>query len=163
MTTTTPDTLRILDLTPEHYDSAECLLCGQYGENVDWYATWSPEQYRTLGRVWSALESTLSGLDPLATEAAASAITDAVDPLAGEYGNDFDAVCTDCASADSAALRRRIRAHADQLDEAGYSALYGPDSDDLLDSTLRDRGLWVRRHVGYELAVVDGPDGPDAA
>ncbi len=37
-------------------------------------------------------------------------------------------------------------------------APYGPASDDLADHTLRDRGLWVRRHVGYELAIDNDPD-----
>lgn len=162
MTTTDRPTaadMRILHLAPEHYDVAVCLLCGQYGENVDWYETWSPEHTR----VWSGLydiltrhgiggdrDTTAGPIHDLVFE-----ISVAVDPIGDEYGTGPDAVCTTCAALTGRELRARIRAHADQLDEAGY---WGPDSDDLADPDLRDRGLWVRRHAGYELAIEDGPD-----
>lgn len=161
MTDTYAPQLRILEVHSERFTGPVTrLLCGSFGCDVDWYTTWSPENQRTLTTVLSVLGSHLfdsNHLDTAPVDELAEDLLAALDPDAGTFGDDFAAVCPACVTADSAALRARIRAHADQLDEAGYSAPYDPDSDDLTDHTLRDRGRWVRRHIGYELAITPNP------
>lgn len=145
---------RILELEPGHFEYAACTLCGAQGEHVDWYWAFSPESFRTANAIEYALEQIQDRSGDLDLHIVAETIAEEVDPIASRNQDELT-ICPDCVKADPYQLRQRIRRHADQLDEAGYWAPYGPQSDDLADPDLRDQGLWVRRHIGYELVLME--------
>lgn len=116
-----------------------CFLCGHVGENVDWYWTVSPQSHRTYEIIHAALTRIREWPDSYDGFLAVQDFTKKVDPIAFAHDDDFP---VDCASATRSELRRRTRAHADQLDEAGYSAHTAPTAtiSPIPPSATRDSG-----------------------
>jgi hypothetical protein len=154
----------IIRVTPTHIDSHGCYLCGDYLEDVDAYTMWDAMAYETIEAIADVFDRHKIGGTSDDRHALAYDLTNAVDPLAqdGRHG-DEEIVCTTCVHATRRELRKRITEHANHLENAGWADYHGDGNEDLADPTLRDQGRWLRRYIGWEIAIEDQPPPSPAA